>query len=1164
MSQRNKSKTTLEEHLSITTLNVENFRTNLLYINSLVKKCSIVCIQEHWLYNFEVPVITEGLDNICAAVKCVDDEDPISPLQRPRGKGGVAIIWKKDIDHLVTALEDGGDRIQCIIINANGTKLCIACTYMPCRGKHYDTDYSAVLDEVFEIKKKHQDCHFVWAGDMNASYIRSKNYVQDSMLMNFCEEVGVERPTGMKPTSTFQHHNKKDQSQIDYILIPRCLQGAVSSVHIHEDPLNTSPHSPVTINLSLMLTPMTPNPQTPIRNMVEKPNWKKLNKRKYLDELACRLEALDVITDKHTPVEVEISRLYSILTSSALEAAPAITTGQKGKKKLWSPQLIMLAKENKAAHRRWTSEGKLGHGSATHRLMKLAKAKFRRAQRTLTSEKRKKQQDDILLANSTDQILFHQLIRNQRGTPNIFTDTLEVEGVVLEGANITNGWATYFHNLSTPIVNSEFDDQYKNDVDLRVLLLHDINKQHGESLPSFTTEDVRVAVARLKSGKSADELGLQAEHLKHGGDIVLTAITKIINNLNSSGKVPELFKTGLVTPVYKKNKKPIDQPNSYRRITITSILGKVVERLLEPLVNSKLDAHQSRLQSGFTKGVSCMNAALLLSEAINESADSKTAVWMAMFDAAKAFDVVWQNSLLLKLHNIGIDGQLWLLLEEWYRGQKSAVKWRGDISETFNEQQGVRQGGILSPVLYKAFVNPLLVDLQDHSVGYHIGSTFVGIPTCADDVTVIASKPEDLQSMINVAENYANSERYQFNTTKTNVQHRPGTRRQQKTTLSQDSDFNLYNKPLAVVDTQTHLGIDRHADQRDGAVVPGRIQCGRRTAYSLMGAGLHGLNGLGAACCCSMWNTFVIPRLLHGLEVLHLTKKDIQSLEAYQMTVMKQIQHLPQRTSNAITLLLLGQQPIEAAIDKRMLLVFGDAVRRDSVERDVVMRQLAMKTSTSNSWVTAVRLVLQKYSLPSHHQLVESPPSKLSWKRMVKNSVASYWTRELLRKARLQSTLKYINLENCKIGTIHQVWDTVTDARDATRASAKVKLLTGSYTLQANKAVFNQFQVNKTCLLCDDGPEDRKHFLVDCIKLRDVRNNYISELQSLLAAQNPTEWRRIISCSELTLQLILDCSSKKTAALIPDGPTYTARVECITRRLCYALLTRRSAVLAEI
>jgi hypothetical protein len=112
-------------------------------------------------------------------------------------------------------------------------------------------------------------------------------------------------------------------------------------------------------------------------------------------------------------------------------------------------------------------------------------------------------------------------------------------------------------------------------VDLKVLLLHDINKQ-GESLISVTTDDVREAVARLKNGKAADELGLAAEHIKHGGEIVLAILTRIINHLTGSGKVPELFKTGLVTSVYKKNKKPLDQP-----IIIVGLLRLLIIKLMD-------------------------------------------------------------------------------------------------------------------------------------------------------------------------------------------------------------------------------------------------------------------------------------------------------------------------------------------------------------------------------------------------------------------------------------------------------------------------------------------------------------------------------------------------------------------------------------------------------
>jgi hypothetical protein len=152
-----------------------------------------------------------------------------------------------------------------------------------------------------------------------------------------------------------------------------------------------------------------------------------------------------------------------------------------------------------------------------------------------------------------------------------------------------------------------------------------------------------------------------------------------------------------------------------------------------------------------------------------------------------------------------------------------------------------------------------------------------------------------------------------------------------------------------------------------------------------------------------MWNTFVVSRLLYGLEVLHLTKKDIQSLEDYQMKVMKQIQHLPSRTSNAISLVLLGQLPIEAIIHKRILTVFGDSVRSESTERDVVMRQLAMKSIPSNSWVNTARQILQKLLFTITSSTLRNPAFKTTLEdTMVKDSVANYWTRELCQKVRTQ------------------------------------------------------------------------------------------------------------------------------------------------------------------
>ena len=101
------------------------------------------------------------------------------------------------------------------------------------------------------------------------------------------------------------------------------------------------------------------------------------------------------------------------------------------------------------------------------------------------------------------------------------------------------------------------------------------------------------------------------------------------------------------------------------------------------------------MQRGFTNNSSAVNAALIISEAQNESKDIGEPLKLVTLDACKAFDVVWQDSLLRKIYNVGIQGKLWTCLSNLYKRATSAVKWQGVISPMFEIKQGVRQGGIL-------------------------------------------------------------------------------------------------------------------------------------------------------------------------------------------------------------------------------------------------------------------------------------------------------------------------------------------------------------------------------------------------------------------------------------------------------------------------------------
>ena len=99
----------------------------------------------------------------------------------------------------------------------------------------------------------------------------------------------------------------------------------------------------------------------------------------------------------------------------------------------------------------------------------------------------------------------------------------------------------------------------------------------------------------------------------------------------------------------------------------------------------------------------------------------------------------------------------------------SVVNWCGRHSRSFTEQQGVRQGGIISPTLYKMHINPLLDLLQKSRVGLSIGNVYCGVPTVADDLLFLSRSIIDLHAMLSAQGYFTGLERYLISDTKTKV-----------------------------------------------------------------------------------------------------------------------------------------------------------------------------------------------------------------------------------------------------------------------------------------------------------------------------------------------------------------------------------------------------------
>jgi hypothetical protein len=545
--------------------------------------------------------------------------------------------------------------------------------------------------------------------------------------------------------------------------------------------------------------------------------------------------------------------------------------------------------------------------------------------------------------------------------------------------------------------------------------------------------------------------------------------------------------------------------------------------------------HQNNLQYGFTKGASPLHAALMVTEAIAEQKDKKEPLFLATLDAQKAFDVVNHPSLLWKWHELGLRGTLWQVKDLMYQDVTTKVKWRGQLSEPFSILQGVRQGGVPSTGDYKAYINPLLNQLEESNVGMHIGSTNVGAPTCADDVMLLGTSIHSLQHLLTLAEKYASTERYKIHPTKSEITtYHTKVPNAKWNTIA---PWTLNQKPVPVTTIVTHLGVLRESEKSTtiSKFVSDRLRLGRRSLYALMGAGLHGLNGLSPVTCLKLYKTYIMPRLLSAVETVLLNITEMKALEDFHRKTMRQIQNLPPRTAIPAIYILMGTLPIEAEIDRRRLTLFWSICQDHTTKLSAIAaRQLAMKSQFSHSWFVQITELCYKYGLPSPTDTIMDPPTKGAWKSLTHRAVNYYWSTKLKSQARTKSTLHHLTASNMDEAGLkpHNLWvSTRHCARDIHRASYQAKMLTGTYTVQADRHRYSAGAESAACPLCHSGqPETLLHLLAECDGTSAIREKFIQKVELMPLA------------SDLFTQLVLD-PTQYTSHLTEDF-SFQCRLYC--------------------
>ena len=185
-----------------------------------------------------------------------------------------------------------------------------------------------------------------------------------------------------------------------------------------------------------------------------------------------------------------------------------------------------------------------------------------------------------------------------------------------------------------------------------------------------------------------------------------------------------------------KHGKDIAQLESYRAIELDSNFSELFEWCL--LLQFPHYFCTSDLQFCFKSSISTSLCTGTIKNVVARYIRRKTPIFACFLDASKAFDLVNHDLLFQLLLDIGMSVCVVRLVRDWHVDQKLSVRWNSKSSYSFNVSNGVRQGGVLSPVLFTIYIDKLLLELRQQGVGCYWNSYFAGAYAYADDLAILA------------------------------------------------------------------------------------------------------------------------------------------------------------------------------------------------------------------------------------------------------------------------------------------------------------------------------------------------------------------------------------------------------------------------------------------
>ena len=929
-------------------------------LETLFEECNFLILQETWLTENE---FIRKFKNRFPDSECIAaSEMELNSIRRGRPYGGVSICYHSKIRCDVEIIPTTSKDICALKIILDNISILLINVYMPCSDNRKSLDdYSAILQEISDICTNNETNLLIIGGDWNADPSRNdgrtklfKDFISNEGLLNALDLDLADVPY------TYDNFRQKNvahvTSTIDHFLISPNLKDSVISYSTVSLANNFSDHIPIKLTLKAQVE----FHDTINRKFKPHVAWHKCSTtniydyRNELDRLLLHTnpsnEALKCKNYKCTSHNDYIQSLYKEIIKCCHDASEKCLphTSQRnnnGNKIIpgWNEHVKEHAERAKLWHNIWKEKGCPTQGDIAA-IRRKTRLKYHYAIRHVKKEQIRMRNISmgVAVANNNDRELWKEVKKisgSNYKLPNAMDGHTDI-------GEISDIFAEKYKSLYNSVgYNSQELDILIKDIEQRIDTGCPISSNHVHTL---TVQDVKEAARLLKSGK-IEENCLYSDHFKAGSDRLFVMLTLLFNCMLVHGIAPDDLLLGTMIPLIKNARGNKQSSDNYRSLTIGTGLLKLFDLII---IKQQSDAlNTSELQFGFKEKSSTSMCTFMVLETIEFYRSKGSNVHVLLLDASKAFDRVNYIKLFDKLLRKEMCPLTVRLLMNMYLNQKLQVKWNDRLSDKFDVTNGVRQGGILSPLLFSIYVDDLLLKLKNRGIGCHMGHHFVGALGYADDLILLSPTVHGMKIMIKICEGYANDHCILFNGNKSKYL----IFGKYKSKYKFDPVIKVNNEIVPRCKTALHLGHLLDTEKINVSLVEDAIRKFNISAHCLMSrfGNCNGTtkNKLFHQYCSAMY----------GSQLWDLTSVSVEKMYARWRVAHRQILSLPYNTHCDILPLIVDNKPLDCMIDCRYLAFYKSiATSENSIIRFTAQHRLFDDISTMGRNMTHL---MDKYDI---------------------------------------------------------------------------------------------------------------------------------------------------------------------------------------------------------